>query len=91
MSKTSYSEVIHFPVLHNIYISYQICHITIVSLGAIAASGYYIEYTKSFHIIDLNCTGEENSIWDCSYNVLMNHTCSSSHDASLQCQGKCSF
>ena len=60
-------------------------------VGAIAASGYYTDYTLSVHIVDLNCTGEENSIWDCSYNVVMNYTCPSSHDASLQCQGNCGF
>ena len=56
-------------------------------LGAIASSGYYIDHTWSFHIIDLHCTGKEDSIWNCSYNKLMNYNCPSSHDASLQCQG----
>ena len=60
-------------------------------VGAIAASGYYTKYVWPFHIIDIKCTGEENSIWDCSFNILMNYTCLSSHDASLQCQGKRSF
>ena len=59
--------------------------------GAIAASGYYNDYSSSFHIIDVNCTGEEDSIWNCSYNVLINYTCPSSDDASLQCQGNCMF
>ena len=58
--------------------------------GAIAVSGYYNDYISSFHIIDVNCTGEEDSIWNCSYNVLMNYTCPSD-DASLQCQGNCMY
>ena len=58
-------------------------------LGAIAVSGYYTDYIWSFHIIDLNCTGEEDIIWNCSYNGLLDYKCLASHDASLQCQGNC--
>ena len=60
-------------------------------VGAIAASSYYTDNTWYFHIIDLNCTGEEDSIWNCSYNGLLEYNCPLSHDASLQCQGKCVF
>ena len=65
--------------------------ITYYISGAIAASGYYLDYNWPFHIIDLNCTGEEDSIWNCSYNELMEYNCPSSHDASLQCQGNYIF
>ena len=61
--------------------------IAYVISGAIAASGYYTDYTRSFHIIDVNCTGEEDSIWNCSHNGLLEYNCPSSHDASVQCQG----
>ena len=58
-----------------------------LSKGSIAASGYYTENTWPFHILDLNCTGVENSIWNCSYNGLFSYNCPSRHDASLKCQG----
>ena len=75
--------------MNYLYILRQYLLTTYSITGAIAASGYYIDYISSFHIIDVNCTGEEDSIWNCSYNVLINYTCPSSHDASLQCQGNC--
>ena len=61
-------------------------HIFIV--GAIPASGYYTDYVWPFGIIDLNCTGNESSIWNCPYNGTSDfYTCPSSHDASVICQG----
>ena len=40
------------------------------------------------HIIDINCTGTENRILDCSYNNLVGmHTCDHWQDASVRCQG----
>ena len=55
--------------------------------GAIAASGYYI-INKPFHIIDLNCTGVEETIWNCSHNGLINYNCPFTHDATIRCQSK---
>ena len=66
--------------------------ITYTYTGAIPATGYYVTYDKGFGIIDLNCTGNENSIWDCPYNGTANfYYCSSSHDASVICQGNKHF
>lgn len=41
------------------------------------------------HVIDLNCTGDEVSIWDCPLNGVLSHNCNSysSRDASLACAG----
>ena len=62
-------------------------HFTTLS-GAIATRGSYTEYTWPFHIIDINCTGNERTIWDCPYNKLFHvHTCTQAQDASLRCQG----
>ena len=55
--------------------------------GAIAVSGVFFDYTWPFFIIDLNCTGEEYSIWNCSHNGLLKYDCHPRHDASVQCQG----
>ena len=62
--------------------------IIILFKGAIPGSGTYISYALSFGIIDLNCTGEEDSVWNCSYNGTVDYyTCPSNHDASIICQG----
>ena len=55
--------------------------------GAIAASGYYY-INKPFHIFDLNCTGKEETIWNCSHNGLLNYNCPFTHDATIRCQSK---
>lgn len=56
-------------------------------IGAIPASGYYVSYSLPVNVVDLNCTGNESSIWNCPYNGTVNfYTCSSSHDASIICR-----
>ena len=69
---------------------FHLCYINLLSLfkGAIPGSGSYISYVWPFGIIDLNCTGEEDSVWNCSYNGTVDYyTCPSNHDASIICQG----
>ena len=67
---------------------YLLC-IDNVYTGAIAASGYYTDYNWPFGIIDLNCTGNESSIWNCPYNGTSDfYSCPSNHDASVICQGR---
>ena len=57
--------------------------------GAIALSGYYTTSVWPHHIIDLNCTGAENGILNCSYNGLIDsYTCPTNHDASVICQSE---
>uniref|UniRef100_A0A1X7U210 SRCR domain-containing protein n=1 Tax=Amphimedon queenslandica TaxID=400682 RepID=A0A1X7U210_AMPQE len=53
--------------------------------GAIAVSGYYSTSVWPHHIIDLNCTGTEAEILNCSYNG-GHHTCLTNNDASVVCQ-----
>ena len=70
----------------------QLCYINLPYIsfikGAIPGSGSYISYAWPFGIIDLNCTGEEDSVWNCSYNGTVDYyTCPSNHDASIICQG----
>jgi deleted-in-malignant-brain-tumors protein 1 len=39
-----------------------------------------------FHFIDLNCTGSEDTIWDCPSNSLISqYSCLYSHDAAVSC------
>ena len=69
------------------------CHLVVIimlatSIGAIAARNSYTENNLPMYIIDLNCTGMEQSITDCPHNSLVGiHSCGSREDASLRCQG----
>lgn len=68
--------------------NYKYCLILFDLVGAIAAtaSGSTINYDWPHYIIDLNCTGNERSIWGCSYNGFMDYICHDSHDAIVSCQ-----
>ena len=60
------------------------------TVGAIAANDRYTEGILPMHVIDINCTGTENRILDCSYNNLVGvHVCDHLQDASVRCQGTC--
>ena len=54
-------------------------------IGALARTGSYTESAKSFHIIDLNCNGTEDNIFNCSYNKIQQHSCYYYEDAYVQC------
>ena len=56
-------------------------------LGAIAGTDYFTQSAKSFHIIDLNCDGTENNVFNCSYNTIQQHSCSIYEEAYVHCQG----
>ena len=60
---------------------------TLIS-GASAQTYKYTEGTWYIYINDLNCTGEEESIWDCPQNGLSNYSCNHYQDASVICQCK---
>lgn len=75
-----------FPAQGNV--TYNTCMSNIVFyIGAIARTGSYYEYDKAFHIIDLNCNGNENSVFNCSYNNIQYHNCYWYEDAYVQCPG----
>lgn len=54
--------------------------------GASALINSYTEGTWYVHIRDLNCTGNESSIWDCPMNGLSDYSCNHYDDASVICQ-----
>ena len=59
-----------------------------------AGRGLYTERIWPFHIIDLNCTGFEKTIWECGHSNLNDvYSCPTQNDASIRCQGTwhCSF
>ena len=59
----------------------------VIKTGVIATQGFYATNQLSwpFHIIDINCTGSEITIWNCSLNSVS--TCSPSQEAAIRCQG----
>ena len=62
-----------------------LCHI-----GAIPASGRYSSLDLPVSILDLNCTGNESSLWECPYNGVVNFlNCPSNHDAEVICRSTC--
>ena len=44
---------------------------------------YYNEHAFPFHVVDLNCTGVEQNIWNCPSNGLLK--CPSNVDAAISC------
>ena len=56
--------------------------------GAVAGKVSYSESVWPFHIVDLNCSGTESTVWECPHNnVFDTYTCASTRDASVRCQG----
>ena len=66
---------------------YRHMYIINCDVGAIAAKGYYTYSGKQHYILDLNCTGNETTVWNCSYNGISGYSCPDSNDASVSCQG----
>ena len=60
---------------------------TIFYTGSIAATGSYTESSKPVYINDLNCTGSEESVWECPHNGIERYSCNHRQDASVMCQG----
>ena len=54
--------------------------------GAVGSSIVYYSSATKHNILDLNCTGNENTILDCPYNGLSNYYCSLSKDANIFCE-----
>ena len=57
-------------------------------VGAEALTGTFTEGVWYVHINDLNCTGNELSLWDCPMNDLSSYSCNHYHDSAVVCQCK---
>lgn len=55
-------------------------------VGALPEYGCFTESQLSFGITDLNCTGSEENILNCSHSNASLHNCWSHSDASVVCQ-----
>ena len=58
-------------------------------VGSIGAHGSYTESAWPIYINDLNCTGSEESVWECPHNGIEGYSCNHRQDASVMCQGTC--
>ena len=58
------------------------------TIGASALTNSYTESTWPIHINDLNCSGSEESIWNCPHNGLISYSCSHYDDAAVLCQSE---
>ena len=56
--------------------------------GSQALYGSYTESVWPIHINDLNCTGSEESVWECPHNGIVGYSCNHRQDASVVCQGE---
>lgn len=62
---------------------------TCMHVGALPEYNCYTESQLSFGITDLNCTGSEDHILNCSHSNALLHNCQSHSDASVVCQSMC--
>lgn len=59
----------------------------IIIIGAIATSGNDIEGVWPIYVIDINCTGLEQTLMECPFNNLIGtHACNQIQDAFARCQ-----
>ena len=56
--------------------------------GAIPVTGAFINHQWPVVIYDINCTGSEQTLKDCSQNGITNHLCQPREAASLICQSE---
>lgn len=60
----------------------------ISSLGAIAMTSFYFDYSLPHTMFQTNCSGDETRLLDCSYITQLNGSnCSASENAGVICQG----
>ena len=55
--------------------------------GAVHTYNCYTEGQLSFGITDINCTGSEEHLVNCSHNNAVLYNCNSHDDAGIVCQG----
>ena len=55
--------------------------------GASVLAWSYSEGNLPVHINDLNCTGNEKTLWECPYNGIVGYPCYHWGDAAMACTG----
>lgn len=56
-------------------------------IGALSTHDCFTESQLSFGITELNCTGSEEHLVNCSHSNAQLYTCGTFNDASVLCQG----
>lgn len=58
--------------------------------GSLSMGNIDYEWNLPLHFINLNCTGNEDSIWNCSSSTEGQQLCQYYHDAAVACLGEIS-
>ena len=72
----------------NIYFLFNQLVNFFLNSGSIAVVGTNSESVWPIFANDVNCTGDEESIWDCPQNGIAGYVCNHRQDASVICYGK---
>ena len=53
--------------------------------GALATTNIFINYEWAVGLFDVQCYGNETTLWDCMYNTVNKQSCTQYNDASVFC------
>ena len=70
---------------------YIIVNLVRIFIEGSALFNRFNEGQWNVHIKDINCIGNEGTIWDCPHNRLDNYICNHYNDAAVICQCKFIF
>ncbi|XP_019861772.1 PREDICTED: neurotrypsin-like [Amphimedon queenslandica] len=62
-------------------------HLGYTALGSVSMGGLHYDDNIPLHIVNLNCTGNEESIWDCPSSTQGQGSCTVYTDVSVACHG----
>ena len=62
--------------------------LNVFPLGAVPITGAFLNHQWPVLVYDINCTGSEQTLWDCSHNNISDHLCQPGEAASLKCQSE---
>ena len=79
-----------YSSIGKIFTEFYSAHFTYLFKGAIAVTGQNRENVWPVYMNDVNCTGVEESIWDCPHNGITGYSCYYGDDASVICHGELS-
>uniref|UniRef100_A0A1X7TQF9 SRCR domain-containing protein n=2 Tax=Amphimedon queenslandica TaxID=400682 RepID=A0A1X7TQF9_AMPQE len=62
-------------------------HLGYTALGSVSMGRLHYDNDIPLHIVNLNCTGNEESIWDCPSSIQGQESCTVYSDVSVACHG----
>ena len=86
----TYTAVSHNLVYHVTEVEPTIS-LVFIFIGALAVTGWYVEYELPSLVRGLQCDGNERAVLNCSTSLTSGGSCSASSDASVICPGMYAF